>query len=191
MKTLVIYDLTGQIFLQASGDIKKPEGIPHLEIEVPQGKLLKSIDTTVEPHEPVYRNITDIDTDTCTLEDLKAYQTVKSKENLETYLSKNPITSTCHGGVEKLYTITKDKQALLTQMILISQVAIQSGIPYQPSWNAQGEPCTYDWTIPELQQLAFEIEAVVRPLISHQQTMEADINLATTKEAILVVSIEF
>lgn len=122
---------------------------------------------------------------------LKTQLIAKSKDNLEAYLVGNPITSSCHGGVAKQYTITKDKQALLTQMILITQVAINAGAEYQPSWNAQGEACTYDWTIAELQQLAFEIEAVVRPLVSHQQSIEADINNAETKEEVLAVNIEF
>ncbi len=134
---------------------------------------------------------TSIDTDTATLDEVKTYLIVKSKENLESYITAHPITSSCHGGVEKQYTITKDKQTLLTQMILITQVALSVGVEYQPSWNAQGEPCTYDWTLQELQQLAFEAEAIVRPLISHQQTIEAEINTAGTKEDALAVDITF
>lgn len=62
---------------------------------------------------------------------------------------------------------------------------------YQPSWNAAGEPCTYDWTLNELKQLAAEIEAVVRPLISKQQTMEVQIKGATTIEEAKSVSLSF
>ena len=191
MQTLVIYDNTGKIYYQVSGDVQEPSGIPYIWVEIPEGNLLKKINTTVTPHEPVFSNVMGIDMDTCTLEQLKSYQIAKSKENLETYLSANPIRSTCHGEVEKLYSITKEKQSLLTQMILITQVAAQSGKEYQPSWNAQGEPCSYDWTLEELKQLAFEVEAVVRPLVSHQQTMESEINAAETKEAVLAISIEF
>jgi hypothetical protein len=54
-------------------------------------------------------------------------------------------------------------------MILITQVAQQSVIDYQASWNATGEDCTYDWTIEGLKQLAFEIENVVRPLINKKK----------------------
>ncbi len=132
-----------------------------------------------------------IDIEACTLEELKAWQVNQSKKNLEAYLESNPIKSSAHGDIEKTYSITREKQSLLTQMILVTQLAIQSGVEYQPSWNAAGEACTYDWTLVELQQLAFEIEAVVRPLVSHQQTMEADINTAESKEAVLAVNIEF
>ena len=191
MKTLVIYDTAGKIFYQAQGNVQEPSGIPFLWLEIPEGKTLKSIDTTKTPHEPVYRDIMGIDTDTCTLEQLKAYLTTKSKDNLESYLAAHPITSKAHKGVDKQYTITKEKQTLLTQMIMIAQVTVNAGQTYQPSWNAQGEPCTYDWTLQELQQLAFEAEAVVRPLVSHQQTMEAEINAAETKENALAVKVEF
>ncbi len=126
-----------------------------------------------------------------TLESIKATQIAKSKDNLESYLAAHPITSSCHGGAEKQYTITKDKQALLTQEIAIAQMAVQAGVEYQPSWNATGESCTYDWTLTELQQLAFEAVAIVKPLVSHQQSMEAQINAASTKEDALAVSIEF
>lgn len=132
-----------------------------------------------------------IDIDTCTLEELKVWQINLSKKKLEAYLENNPIRSTAHGDAEKTYSITKEKQTLLTQMILVTQLAQQAGEEYQPSWNAQGEPCTYNWTLAELQRLAFEAEAVVRPLVSHQQTMEATINAAETKEAVLDINITF
>lgn len=132
-----------------------------------------------------------INKDSCTLTELKAWQINLSKTNLDNFLNTHPIKSKCHGGSEKLYSITKEKQSLLTQMIMIVQAAVNAGQTYQPSWNAQGEPCTYDWTLQELQKLAFEAEAVVRPLVSHQQTMEANINVAETKENVLAVKVEF
>lgn len=133
----------------------------------------------------------DINLDTCSLDELKVYQITKSKKALEIYLEANPITSDCHGGIEKQYSITKEKQALLTQEIAIVQMAIQTGIEYQPSWNAADEPLTYDWTLEELKQLAFEVVTLVKPLVSHQQTIEANINAAQTKEEVLAELIEY
>ena len=191
-KTLVIYDLSGKIFYQAQGDVLEPSGgLLFLWVEIPSGKILKRVDTSREEHEPVFADVMGIDPDTATLEQLKAYRITKSKENLEVYLLANPITSSCHGGIDKQYSITKEKQALLTQEIAIVQMAIQAGVQYQPSWNAAGEPCTYDWTLEELKQLAFEAVTVVKPLVSHQQTIEAQINAAQTKEDVLAVSIEY
>lgn len=57
MKTLVIYDTTGKIFFQAQGSVQEPSGIPFLWLEIPAGKILKSIDTTKTPHEPVYEDM--------------------------------------------------------------------------------------------------------------------------------------
>lgn len=68
MKTIVIYDTSGKIFLQAQGSIQEPSGIPFLWLEIPVEKILKSIDTTKTPHEPVYHGIMGIDADNATLE---------------------------------------------------------------------------------------------------------------------------
>ncbi|MGB8452718.1 MAG: hypothetical protein WCD89_10325 [Anaerocolumna sp.] len=54
MQTLVIYDSTGKIYYQVSGDVAEPTGIPFLWVEIPEGKYIKSIDTSVTPNEPIY-----------------------------------------------------------------------------------------------------------------------------------------
>jgi hypothetical protein len=132
-----------------------------------------------------------IDTNKCTVEELKTWQIQLSKKNLDKYLNKYPIQSTCHGGVEKTYAINKDKQTFLAQMILLSQLAMQNNVEFHPSWNTTQEECTSDWTLLELQQLAFEIESVVRPLVKHQQSIEAKIKASETKEEILAVSVDY
>ena len=132
-----------------------------------------------------------INYDTCTLEELKDWQIKVSKQRLKEYLESNPIFSTCHNPNGAYYTITEEKQQYLAQMILITQLAKQNNIEYQPSWNASGEPCTYDWTLEELQQLAFEIESVVRPLVSKQQAIESQIKACETKEEVLNILISY
>ncbi len=58
MKTLVIYDGTGFIISQMQGsDLREPIGIPFLLIEIPQGKLLKSIDVSETEHKPIYEDL--------------------------------------------------------------------------------------------------------------------------------------
>ncbi len=57
MKTLVIYDTTGRIIYQGSGDVLEPVGIPFLWLEIPTGKILKSIDTTKDVHAPMYEDM--------------------------------------------------------------------------------------------------------------------------------------
>lgn len=146
---------------------------------------IKKVDERVSALEPV------TDYTTLPIEEAKAYRVKESATALAEFLAANPITSTCHGGVEARYSITKDKQDYLQSMIAVTQLAEQSGVPYQPSWNATGEVCTYDWTLAELCQLAMEIETVVRPLVSYQQTIEKSINNCTTMEELQAVVINY
>ena len=115
---------------------------------------------------------------------------LQSKQNLADYLATHTVTSTCHGDAAE-YSITSEKQSYLASMIMTTQMAQAAGIDYQPSWNAAGQVCTYDWTLAQLQQLAFEIESVVRPLVSKQQTMEMQLSEAETMEALEAVDITF
>ena len=121
----------------------------------------------------------------------KSQRIERSKQNLEEYLEVTKLTSDVHGGVDKEYSITSEKQQHLASMVLTTQMAQASGLEYQPSWNASGEECTYDWTLEELTQLAFEIEAMVRPLVSQQQSMEVEIKNATTIDELNAINITF
>lgn len=58
MKTLIIYDDTGLIYLTMSGTYLVPQGgVQYLEVEIPEGKILKNIDVTVNPNVPIYEDI--------------------------------------------------------------------------------------------------------------------------------------
>lgn len=125
------------------------------------------------------------------LEEAKAYRVKQSADALAEYLAANPITSTVHDPKGAKYSITKEKQDRLAAMIAMTQMAESAGIEYQPSWNAAGEVCTYDWTLTELSTLAFEIEATVRPLVSHQQTIEKEIMAAKTMDELASIEISY
>jgi hypothetical protein len=56
MEYLIIYDNTGRIYYQVSGDVVDPIGLNFMRIEIPEGKYLKSVDTSVTPHKPVYED---------------------------------------------------------------------------------------------------------------------------------------
>lgn len=131
------------------------------------------------------------DINSMSLEEAKEYKINQSKITLEEFLAANPITSSCHGKTEKRYSITSDKQQYLSMMIMMTSLAVQKGIEYQPSWNATGEACTYDWTLDELQQLAIEIETVVRPLISKQQKIEKEIKNCTTIDEVKNITFDY
>lgn len=119
------------------------------------------------------------------------YLAEQSKNELSAYLENHPITSNVHGGVDAKYSITREKQNMLTSMILMTQMAKQAGLEYQPSWNVTNEPCTYDWTVEQLQALAVQIEATVRPLISLQQTIESNIRKADSVENAIAAAVNF
>ena len=69
----------------------------------------------------------------------------QSKQNLARYLATHTVTSTCHGEAAE-YSITSEKQAYLSGMIVTTQLAQSSGTDYQPVWNAAGRAGTYDWS---------------------------------------------
>ena len=147
-------------------------------------EVAKNIDSRVAALEPV----TDISI--LPLDEAKRVKIIQSQKALAEFLEANPITSTCHGNAAQ-YSITAEKQSYLQSMILIATSAEASGIEYQPSWNAVGEPCTYDWTVPQLQQLAMEIEAVVRPIVSQQQNIERIIRNCNDMDELVAVEINY
>ena len=55
MKTLIIYDNNGKIYYMASGDYTKPNGLQYIEVEVPEGYYVASIDVDSEVHEAVIK----------------------------------------------------------------------------------------------------------------------------------------
>lgn len=57
MKTLVVYDNEGIIVYQRSGTYRIPVGLPYLELEVPEGKLVSSIDISETPHQVVFEDL--------------------------------------------------------------------------------------------------------------------------------------
>lgn len=64
MQTLVIYDMAGRIYYQAQGDIQVPTGLPFLWLDIPAGKILKSIDTSKAVHTSVYEDVPKTELDT-------------------------------------------------------------------------------------------------------------------------------
>ena len=44
MKTMLIYDNAGTIWVSITGDYAKPDGLPYLETEIPAGYYAESVD---------------------------------------------------------------------------------------------------------------------------------------------------
>lgn len=58
MNTMLFYDNDGIIHKEISGDYAKPNGgVQYLEIQIPDGKRVVSIDTSATPHVPVYEDL--------------------------------------------------------------------------------------------------------------------------------------
>ena len=58
MLSLVIYDNKGYVYMVMSGNSPVPQGgIQYIKVEIPTGKIIKSIDTSVTPNIPVYDDI--------------------------------------------------------------------------------------------------------------------------------------
>lgn len=56
MRTLIVYDTTGNILVNMSGDVREPVGVPFLWVDVPNGKRVKSIDVSKTPHVAVFED---------------------------------------------------------------------------------------------------------------------------------------
>ena len=62
MKTLVIYDLTGKIWLMAHGETEVPQGVLCMFVDIPDGAILTKIDVTdAENHQPVFEYLPETD----------------------------------------------------------------------------------------------------------------------------------
>lgn len=122
----------------------------------------------------------------------------KSKENLTNYLAKNPLKSSVKGGVEKLYTVTQEKQNLLSNVIVSY---LNSALPYKIEnkpipddikiyWNCSGYICE-EWTYEEITQLKQEMDEYIRPLVSMQQHLEVVLYGLPTQREIKELDVEF
>lgn len=58
MQTLIIYDNSGDIFSQISGEYNVPNGgVQFLETEAPEGKRIVGVDISVTPHQAILEDI--------------------------------------------------------------------------------------------------------------------------------------
>lgn len=62
MKTLIIYDATGYIISNITGSYHVPTGVPFLEVKIPEGKRIATVDgvgvdVTKTPHEVILEDV--------------------------------------------------------------------------------------------------------------------------------------
>lgn len=109
----------------------------------------------------------------------KAELIANSKIALAEYLETHPLTWT--DGKE--YSVTAEKQALLTSQLPLYMMAVQAGVEYELHWNVSGEECKV-WTYEDLCALAMAVSNYVQPLVSIQQEYEVLVqNAESDREA--------
>ena len=52
---IVIYDNNGKIWYNGNG-MGEPDGLPFLNVEIPEGQFIESVDVSSEPHKPVFKS---------------------------------------------------------------------------------------------------------------------------------------
>lgn len=123
------------------------------------------------------------------LEQLKLYKETKIKESkiyLSEYLASHPIQWTD----EKYYSVTSEKQALLTSNLALYQISTAAGQPFKLTWNSTGDECV-EWTYDDLAALALAIGVYVKPFVSHQQELEIGIKACTTSAEVDAIEISY
>ena len=87
-----------------------------------------------------------------------------------------------HGG--RRFTVTKEKQNLLSAQLGLFGLNSQAGIPMELSWNATGEVCE-PWEFPALLELANVMAAYVEPLAQMQREAEVKIIRSKNEQEVL------
>lgn len=120
------------------------------------------------------------------LEDAKNGKIYASKYLLADYLGDNPVQF----SDGKFYSVTQDKQNLLSNAITVYQMKTQLGIPAELKWNATGEECTV-WTLENAISLALAVAGYVEPLVAKQQTLEVQIRNCTSESELNEIVIDY
>ena len=120
------------------------------------------------------------------LEQQKEFKISQSKQDLKDYLANNPM-EWLDG---KYYSVTSEKQSLLTSNLALYQVSASAGTPFKLTWNSTGDECT-EWTYENLCALALAIGVYVKPFVSKQQEIELKIKDCTTKEELNAIEIKY
>lgn len=113
-----------------------------------------------------------------------------SKLMLAEFLENNPIHSTAHGSVEGIYSVSSDKQSLMTSQYITYQIEKTINPNARLTWNETGKSCE-EWTEEEFLQLVLEIKSYVSPLVSYQQHIEERIYACNHQEELEQILIDY
>jgi hypothetical protein len=140
------------------------------------GKVVEWEKTTIEP-DPI-----EIQKQ---LEQSKIEKITQSKQQLHEFLESNPLEYN-----NELYSVTQEKQSLLTSAIAAYQLRVQAGVPAELKWNTTGDICR-EFTLEEITGLVVAITEYVQPRVEKQQALEVAINNCTTIEELDNIVIDY
>lgn len=150
--------------------------------DIDRTPLYKYEDGEIRKLTKVEKNIFKTLRDNKNLPSIKLQLITDSKKLLSQYLEQNPLIWTD----KKAYSVTTEKQALLTEQLALYAMDPETTL----YWNASGEPC-HQWPIASLSALAKAIANYVRPFVQYQQHIETEINDATTAEEARSIKIDY
>ena len=132
-----------------------------------------------------------IDEASMSLDEYKTYRIGQSKLALQTYIAEHPIVATIHNGKEGTYSITEEKQTLMTQQYLSYNIAKTIDPEHAVlTWNETGEVCE-TWTEEEFTKLLLLVRSTVYPLVSYQQSLEKQIMACNDKTEVAAIEIDY
>lgn len=143
---------------------------------------------TVKEQEDCYEVVSDgtVPSEEQSLEPIKNNKISESKTALSAYLASHPL----QWSDGKYYSVTSEKQALLTSNLALYQISASTGQPFKLTWNSTGDECV-EWTYEELAALALAIGTYVKPFVSRQQELEIAIKACTTMEELNAIEINY
>lgn len=162
-------------------DVPIPDSFPFVDIEVEKIDGIKTV-VKMTPRE-IPQNDDAIKEQ---LEQAKQERIVESKTALSDYLASHPLQWT--DG--KYYSVTSEKQALLTSNLALYQISTVAGMPFKLTWNSTGDECV-EWTYKDLAALALTIGTYVKPFVVRQQELELAIKACATMEELDAIEINY
>lgn len=154
---------------------------------IPKGKSVDDYEAIQNSdYEPP---VIEIEDEKTKFEGLRTNQIEISKKNLADYLGDNPLLSYAKYEDGEYYTVTQEKQLMLTDRLLkYAMFNVNAKNSYTLYWNATGKPSEV-WSYEELLRLSKDIEGYVRPLVELQQQVELEINKCETVDQILSINV--
>lgn len=117
---------------------------------------------------------------------LKIERVITTKSDLAAYLATHPLIWT--DGNQ--YTVTAEKQTLLTTQLSLYQTALSSGNTYELKWNSTGNESTV-WKYEDLVALALAINKYVQTLVAYQQAKEVEIMSCETLQELESIIVDY